>query len=110
MVQMQMQEAYQKDKNTKMDTFEKQMKDVGEEIDRSWEASGSLRAMRMVLQEKEGGAAALEELDAFDAMEMMMGGMGRGRGGGRGGGGRGGGGAKAKKKKKKKKAVGKDEV
>ena len=108
MVQMQMQEAYQKDKNVKMDQFEDQMKKVGKEIDQTWEESGSLRAMRMVLREKEGGAAALEELDAFDAMEMMMGG-GRGRGGP--GGGRGRGAPKAKKKKaKKKKAASKDEV
>ena len=108
MVQMQMQEAYQKDKNVKMDQFEDQMKKVGKEIDQTWEESGSLRAMRMVLREKEGGAGALEELDAFDAMEMMMGG-GRGRGGP--GGGRGRGAPKAKKKKaKKKKAASKDEV
>jgi len=109
MLQMQMQEAYQKDKNTKMDAYEGKMKKAGEEIDKSWEESGSLRAMRMVLKEKDGGAAALTELDSFDAMDMMMGG---GMGGGRGG--PGGGPPKPKKKKKKKAkkaaASSKDEV
>ena len=44
MTQMRMQEAYQKDKNTKMDQFEEQMKTVGESIDESWKQSGTLRA------------------------------------------------------------------
>ena len=78
-----------------MDDFEKQMKETGAQIDKSWEASGSLRAMRMVLGEKEGGKEALKEMDDFDMMSMMM-------GGGGGGGGPPGGAPKKKKKKKKK--------
>ena len=95
MTQMRMQEAYQKDKNTKMDQFEEQMKTVGESIDESWKQSGTLRAMRKAMLQKEGGVLALKEMDDFDMMDMMMrGGMG-------------GGPATPKKKKKKKKKAAK---
>jgi len=112
MVQMQMQQEYQKvqglpeaEKDAKMKRFEKQADDAEKQISESWEQSGRLRAMRLVLQERD--PAVLNEIDAFDVMDSMMGG-GPGAGAGRSK-------AKSKSKKKKKKAAkgagsGKDEV
>lgn len=90
MTQMRMQEAYKANKDAPMDEFETQMKETGEKVDEAWGKSGALRAMRMVLQSKEGGPEAMAEMDEFDMMKMMMGGP------------RGGGGGQPKKKKKKK--------
>ena len=73
------------------------LKKLGKEIEAAWEQSGSLRAMRMVLQVKD--EAAMAEMDEIDMMSMMMGGGMGGRGGG----------VKPKKKKKSKKKP-KDEV
>ena len=109
MMQMQMQQEYQKVqglpeavKEAKMKTFEKQGEDADRKVSESWAESGRLRAMRMVLQERD--PAVLKEIDAFDMMDSMMG------GGPGGGAGRSPAKSKDKKKKKKKKAASKDEV
>jgi len=100
MVQMQMQQEYQQmeslpkaKKDAKIKEFEDQMTQAGNDSDAAWLKSGQLRAMRMVLQEKD--AEALAEIDKFDMMDLMMGG---------------GGGSPKKKKKKKAKKKAKDEV
>jgi thiol-disulfide isomerase/thioredoxin len=109
MVQMRMQEVFsaggmsEEAQEKQMKEFEPELKLAGENLDKSWEKSGSLRAMRMVLKEKEGGAKALESLDQFDMMSMMgHDGLPDDAGGARA--------PKKKKKKKKKKAAKKDEV
>ena len=106
MAQMEAQETFgdkslsEAAKDAKMKGFEGKMKELGEASDTAWEQAGPLRAMRMVLQQKEGGEAALAEMDKFDMMSMM---------------GRGPPGASAAKKvkktkKKAKKGTAKDEV